>query len=133
MKNKRYSKNTPNKGFNFNPTNFYEDWDHDGIMNGLDCYPLDKKRQAISHMISAAPSAQARIIPPTPTAQLVSAIKSSYVASPAPTLYTPKNPINTSRTYSAPMNQISNRMNFIRQEQQINKNRPSKKSQKIAQ
>ena len=40
-----HNKNTPNSGFNFNLNNFYEDWDHDGVMNGLDCFPLDKHRQ----------------------------------------------------------------------------------------
>ena len=45
MKKRRYTKDTPNKGFHFDITNFYGDWDNDGVMNGLDCYPKDKKRQ----------------------------------------------------------------------------------------
>ena len=39
------NKNTPNKGFKLDIKSFYEDWDNDGVINGVDCYPKDKSRQ----------------------------------------------------------------------------------------
>ena len=51
MKARKYSKNTPNKGFLFDINTFYEDWDHDGVMNGIDCFPMDKKRQDSQYIV----------------------------------------------------------------------------------
>jgi hypothetical protein len=91
----RQNKNTPNSGFNFNINNFYEDWDHDGVMNGLDCFPLDKKRQdgftsfnsnstsffkpsgmitsGPMQNVSMAPTPKVNIIPQTPLSTAITA------------------------------------------------------------
>ena len=71
MKSRKYSKNTPNKGFLFDINTFYEDWDHDGVMNGIDCFPMDKKRQdsminVTYKPVGAASAPRANVIPPTP-------------------------------------------------------------------
>jgi len=80
-----YTKNTPNKGFNFNMNNFYEDWDHDGVMNGIDCFPLDKKRQdsfipGSTHapmQMTISPGPKANVIPQTPLSNAISSFGQS--------------------------------------------------------
>ena len=34
-----------NKDFTFNQQSFFEDWDKDGVMNGIDCQPRNRKKQ----------------------------------------------------------------------------------------
>ena len=104
------NKNTPNSGFNFNLNNFYEDWDHDGVMNGIDCFPLDKHRQDVfptinktnayfkspgisSPMqnmsmapkpmaITITPTPKVNVIPQTPLSNAVAAVTNFYQSKP---------------------------------------------------